>query len=404
VSTPTVEGLSAIGGCTTTATSGNITSRVRAAARCRCSSGPAWSTRTPPARIGPRQVHYRCAHCAGRIEERDKPAMLAAGEWKARARAPQPRLPDQRALLAVGALERARREWIKANAERDKRGLQEFVNLRLGEVWTEESARITVEALEKNREPYEASRSRRRAAASLRRRRRAGQPPRGSRWSAGVPGARAGGSSTRSSPATRRSTATWHRLDTFCCAPGRATTGARCRSGAAASTRAVTARRGLQVRADAPARGTSSRPRVTPARGAAGGQGVDVEPAPRAALPDRRRHRQGDGLLPSGARWRRARLLPLPDRPRLRRRVLQGPDLGEARHQGAQRTAHDRVAAGARAQRAARHPRAGDGCDGVAHARLQHAGRRRGEGARAAPTQGSPVLVRRRRVLSRGIE
>jgi phage terminase large subunit GpA-like protein len=102
------------------------------------------------------QVHYRCAHCAGRIEERERPAMLAAGEWRAEN-------PDHRNRgYHISALyspwvrwSELAAEWIKANAERDKRGLQEFVNLRLGEAWTEESERITVEALEKNREPYE---------------------------------------------------------------------------------------------------------------------------------------------------------------------------------------------------------------------------------------------------------
>lgn len=102
------------------------------------------------------QVHYRCAHCAGRIEERDRPAMLAAGEWKAE-REHRNRGYQISALYSpwVSWRELAA-EWIKANTNRDKRGLQEFVNLRLGETWKEYGEKITVEALEKNRERYDA--------------------------------------------------------------------------------------------------------------------------------------------------------------------------------------------------------------------------------------------------------
>lgn len=101
------------------------------------------------------QVHYKCAHCGERIDERDKPQMLAAGEWKAE-REHRYRGYQISALYSPWVRWRELvQEWVKANVERDKRGLQEFVNLRLGETWTEESERITVEALEKNREPYD---------------------------------------------------------------------------------------------------------------------------------------------------------------------------------------------------------------------------------------------------------
>lgn len=103
------------------------------------------------------QVHYLCPHCDGKIEERHKPAMLAAGEW-------QPEREHANRGYQISALyspwvrwRELATEWIKANKDRDKRGLQEFVNLRLGETWTEEAQRITVEALEKNRETYEAA-------------------------------------------------------------------------------------------------------------------------------------------------------------------------------------------------------------------------------------------------------
>jgi phage terminase large subunit GpA-like protein len=102
-------------------------------------------------------VHYRCAHCKGRIEERERPAMLAAGEWRADSPGHHRRGYQLSALYSPWVRWRElAAEWIRATADRDKRGLQEFVNLRLGETWTEESERISVEALEKNREAYDA--------------------------------------------------------------------------------------------------------------------------------------------------------------------------------------------------------------------------------------------------------
>lgn len=100
------------------------------------------------------QVHYKCTHCGDRIEERHRPAMLAAGEWKAE-REHRYRGYHISALYSPWVAWRDLvTEWIKANADRDKRALQAFINLRLGETWAEESQKITVEVLEKNRERY----------------------------------------------------------------------------------------------------------------------------------------------------------------------------------------------------------------------------------------------------------
>jgi phage terminase large subunit GpA-like protein len=103
-------------------------------------------------------VHYKCAHCKGRIEERERPQMIAAGEWRAENPDATARGYHISALYSPWVRWRELAvEWIKATSEKDKRGLQEFVNLRLGEAWTEESQRITVDALEKNREEYESA-------------------------------------------------------------------------------------------------------------------------------------------------------------------------------------------------------------------------------------------------------
>jgi phage terminase large subunit GpA-like protein len=102
------------------------------------------------------QVHYRCAHCAERIEERARPTMVAAGEWRAENPGHRHRGYHISALYSPWVQWRElAAEWIKATTEKDKRGMQAFINLRLGETWTENADRITVEALEKNREQYD---------------------------------------------------------------------------------------------------------------------------------------------------------------------------------------------------------------------------------------------------------
>jgi phage terminase large subunit GpA-like protein len=102
-------------------------------------------------------VHYKCAHCSERIEERERPAMLAAGEWIAE----NPGHAHRGYHISSVASPWVRwstlaAEWIKANGDRDQRAKQAFINLRLGEVWLEESEKITVEALEKNRATFDA--------------------------------------------------------------------------------------------------------------------------------------------------------------------------------------------------------------------------------------------------------
>ncbi len=102
-------------------------------------------------------VHYICAHCGGRIEERDRPEMLELGQWRPDSPGHRTRGYHISALYSpwVRWAELAA-QWVKANANRDKVGLQEFVNLRLGEPWHDKGTRVEADSLEKNREPYEA--------------------------------------------------------------------------------------------------------------------------------------------------------------------------------------------------------------------------------------------------------
>jgi phage terminase large subunit GpA-like protein len=102
-------------------------------------------------------VHYRCAECDGRIEEHHRPAMLVIGEWVAHNPGHHHRGYQISALYSPWTTWRElAAEWVRAVNDRDRKGMQEFYNLRLGLPWTEEIERITVEELEKNREEYDA--------------------------------------------------------------------------------------------------------------------------------------------------------------------------------------------------------------------------------------------------------
>lgn len=113
--------------------------------------------KAPDGTVNLDDVHYRCAHCQGRIEERDRPAMLAEGQWIAEVPGRPWRGYQISALYSpwVRWAELAG-EWVKATRSRDKQGLQAFINLRLGEGWNESGIEVNADLLEKNREPYEA--------------------------------------------------------------------------------------------------------------------------------------------------------------------------------------------------------------------------------------------------------
>lgn len=116
-------------------------------------SGVVYKTAAGDVDLG--DVHYRCGHCEGRIEERDRPSMLAQGEWKPDEPGRAHRGYQISALYSPWVRWRdLATEWIKATTERDRRGLQEFVNLRLGEAWTEGGEEVNAELLEQNREDY----------------------------------------------------------------------------------------------------------------------------------------------------------------------------------------------------------------------------------------------------------
>lgn len=107
-------------------------------------------------------VHYRCSHCAGRIDESEKKSLLAGGHWASDPRgADEPPPEPKTRSYAISTIYSPWvpwadlvSEWIAA--QQDKATLlQPFINLKLGETWEESSTKLTVEELEKNRERYD---------------------------------------------------------------------------------------------------------------------------------------------------------------------------------------------------------------------------------------------------------
>lgn len=102
-------------------------------------------------------VFYECEHCQGQILDMHKTEMLEKGEWRAEAPfngtagfhlnsiySPWVKLFD---LV---------KEWCEIHKKRDRQGLMEFINLKLGEPWAEEQEQIETEAFSRRKEEYPA--------------------------------------------------------------------------------------------------------------------------------------------------------------------------------------------------------------------------------------------------------
>lgn len=107
------------------------------------------------------QAHYVCEHCKARIDERHKLDMLAAGEWIAQTPGGSDGTGKVVSFGDLSALyspwvswSTMAAEWCKAHDERDRHGLKEFVNLRLGQPFVEHEQSIGVDYLERRREYY----------------------------------------------------------------------------------------------------------------------------------------------------------------------------------------------------------------------------------------------------------
>jgi phage terminase large subunit GpA-like protein len=106
----------------------------------------------------PGDVRYQCEHCGERFEENHKPAMLAAGEWRATApsdgRTAGFQLSGLYSPLGWCSWEQLVDDFLRAKS--DAPALKAFVNTRLAETWEEDyAAAVSADGLMTKRLAYE---------------------------------------------------------------------------------------------------------------------------------------------------------------------------------------------------------------------------------------------------------
>ena len=107
----------------------------------------------------PDTARYECEHCGEVMRGAGRPdsAMLEAGYWKATRESSIAGFHINSLYSPWVELRSLVAEWVEANKTRDRRGLMEFVNLKLGEPWVENDEELDYEHLfSKRREYYEA--------------------------------------------------------------------------------------------------------------------------------------------------------------------------------------------------------------------------------------------------------
>jgi len=106
--------------------------------------------------------YYLCPHCKGRIDERHKPTMLAAGEWIAQ----QPGGANGTGkIVSFGDLSALYSPWVKwrdlaeqwcdAHDSHDQLKLRVFINTKLGLPFTENDQSLAAKDLERHLENYD---------------------------------------------------------------------------------------------------------------------------------------------------------------------------------------------------------------------------------------------------------
>jgi phage terminase large subunit GpA-like protein len=106
----------------------------------------------------PGEVRYQCEHCGERFEENHKPAMLAAGEWRATAPSDGKtagfQLSGLYSPLGWCSWEQLVDDFLRAKS--DAPALKAFVNTRLAETWEEDyAAAVSADGLMAKRLAYE---------------------------------------------------------------------------------------------------------------------------------------------------------------------------------------------------------------------------------------------------------
>jgi phage terminase large subunit GpA-like protein len=106
----------------------------------------------------PDDVQYQCEHCGERFKENHKPAMLAAGEWRATApsngKTAGFQLSGLYSPLGWCSWEQLVEDFLRAKS--DAPALKVFVNTRLAETWEEDyAAAVSADGLMTKRLAYE---------------------------------------------------------------------------------------------------------------------------------------------------------------------------------------------------------------------------------------------------------
>jgi phage terminase large subunit GpA-like protein len=106
----------------------------------------------------PEEVQYQCEHCSERFKENHKPAMLAAGEWRATApsngKTAGFQLSGLYSPLGWCSWEQLVEDFLRAKS--DAPALKVFVNTRLAETWEEDyAAAVSADGLMTKRLAYE---------------------------------------------------------------------------------------------------------------------------------------------------------------------------------------------------------------------------------------------------------
>tara|TARA_Y100001001_G_scaffold59284_1_gene56110 strand:- start:18140 stop:19987 length:1848 start_codon:yes stop_codon:yes gene_type:complete len=105
----------------------------------------------------PGSIHYECKHCKEPIHEKEKMDLLQKGRWIASQ-------PFRRvAGFHINALyspwtkwEKLVEQWIEIHKSRDRTGLMEFINLKLGEPFVDSFEQIDEQYMLRRREFYDA--------------------------------------------------------------------------------------------------------------------------------------------------------------------------------------------------------------------------------------------------------
>lgn len=102
----------------------------------------------------PATAHIECPACSFRIEDRHKTDMIAAGKWKATAKSKIKGFHISSLYSPWVKFSKLVEEWLEVNKTNNKTGLMEFLNLKLGEPYYDNSNDVDDEHIKRRREFY----------------------------------------------------------------------------------------------------------------------------------------------------------------------------------------------------------------------------------------------------------